>query len=428
MSCGTDGLRAPSRSPPEAGRDTRAGGNIVSCATPPCGPTCSSSRSTSSAADCLSAAGHPLVRTPNLDELAANGVRFARHYSQAAPCAPGPRLALHRHVPDEPSGGRQRHAARRPLRQRRPRRPAGRLRARPCSATPTSRSTPARPTAPTTHASRTYCGVLPGFDAVLDIPDDHAAVARVARRRSATTSSPGAVPAAGAPSTNGPRSTASARSSPTTRSSWIRRAGPSRGSPTSATCARTRRTRRPGTGRTAYDPADVEPPIPAPAERTAVPRRGAARSARRPRRPTPAALRPHARPVLRDDQPRRPPGRPAVADAPRARPVGRHDHRRHVRPRRDARRPRPEGEGRLLGAELRTSRASSAIRATRRATARVVDAVHRERRRDAHALRGDRRAGPGAVRRLPAHPVPARRAAARGGATPRTGSSTGAAT
>ncbi len=34
------------------------------------------------------------MRTPNLDALAANGVRFARHYSQAAPCAPG-RAALH---------------------------------------------------------------------------------------------------------------------------------------------------------------------------------------------------------------------------------------------------------------------------------------------------------------------------------------------
>lgn len=39
--------------------------------------------------DCLSCAGHPLVRTPNLDWLAENGVRFARHFSQAAPCAPG---------------------------------------------------------------------------------------------------------------------------------------------------------------------------------------------------------------------------------------------------------------------------------------------------------------------------------------------------
>jgi arylsulfatase A-like enzyme len=39
--------------------------------------------------DCLSSAGHRLVRTPNLDALASEGVRLARHYSQANPCAPG---------------------------------------------------------------------------------------------------------------------------------------------------------------------------------------------------------------------------------------------------------------------------------------------------------------------------------------------------
>ena len=39
--------------------------------------------------DCLSSAGHPLVQTPNLDALGAEGVRLARHYSQATPCAPG---------------------------------------------------------------------------------------------------------------------------------------------------------------------------------------------------------------------------------------------------------------------------------------------------------------------------------------------------
>jgi len=39
--------------------------------------------------DCLSAAGHPIVKTPNLDRLARDGARFARHYSQAAPCSPG---------------------------------------------------------------------------------------------------------------------------------------------------------------------------------------------------------------------------------------------------------------------------------------------------------------------------------------------------
>jgi arylsulfatase A-like enzyme len=44
--------------------------------------------------DALGCAGHPVVRTPNLDALAADGVRLARHYSQSAPCAPG-RAALY---------------------------------------------------------------------------------------------------------------------------------------------------------------------------------------------------------------------------------------------------------------------------------------------------------------------------------------------
>jgi arylsulfatase A-like enzyme len=40
-------------------------------------------------ADCLSVAGHPLVKTPNLDRLAKQGVRLTKHYSQCAPCSPG---------------------------------------------------------------------------------------------------------------------------------------------------------------------------------------------------------------------------------------------------------------------------------------------------------------------------------------------------
>lgn len=44
--------------------------------------------------DCLSAAGHPVVRTPNLDALAARGVRFANHWSVTAPCGPS-RASLH---------------------------------------------------------------------------------------------------------------------------------------------------------------------------------------------------------------------------------------------------------------------------------------------------------------------------------------------
>ncbi len=38
--------------------------------------------------DCLSALGHPLVSTPNLDKLAQQGVLFERHYAGAAPCSP----------------------------------------------------------------------------------------------------------------------------------------------------------------------------------------------------------------------------------------------------------------------------------------------------------------------------------------------------
>jgi len=44
--------------------------------------------------DCLGVAGHPVVRTPHIDALAANGVYFSRHYCQAAPCAPS-RAALY---------------------------------------------------------------------------------------------------------------------------------------------------------------------------------------------------------------------------------------------------------------------------------------------------------------------------------------------
>ena len=38
--------------------------------------------------DCLSAAGHPVVKTPNVDALAREGVMFRRHYAGAAPCSP----------------------------------------------------------------------------------------------------------------------------------------------------------------------------------------------------------------------------------------------------------------------------------------------------------------------------------------------------
>lgn len=39
-------------------------------------------------ADCISALGHPHVRTPNLDGLAADGVLFENHFGQTTPCGP----------------------------------------------------------------------------------------------------------------------------------------------------------------------------------------------------------------------------------------------------------------------------------------------------------------------------------------------------
>ncbi|HVA09061.1 MAG TPA: sulfatase-like hydrolase/transferase, partial [Acidimicrobiales bacterium] len=38
--------------------------------------------------DCLSALGHPVVKTPALDALAQKGVLFANHWANAAPCGP----------------------------------------------------------------------------------------------------------------------------------------------------------------------------------------------------------------------------------------------------------------------------------------------------------------------------------------------------
>ena len=39
-------------------------------------------------ADCLSALDHPVLKTPNLDALAADGVLFRNHFAQCSPCGP----------------------------------------------------------------------------------------------------------------------------------------------------------------------------------------------------------------------------------------------------------------------------------------------------------------------------------------------------
>jgi arylsulfatase A-like enzyme len=44
--------------------------------------------------ECLSALGHPTVRTPNLDALAREGLLFRNHFANAVPCGPS-RASLH---------------------------------------------------------------------------------------------------------------------------------------------------------------------------------------------------------------------------------------------------------------------------------------------------------------------------------------------
>ena len=39
-------------------------------------------------AECLSALGHPTVKTPHIDALAADAVLFKRHFTVTAPCGP----------------------------------------------------------------------------------------------------------------------------------------------------------------------------------------------------------------------------------------------------------------------------------------------------------------------------------------------------
>jgi arylsulfatase A-like enzyme len=122
--------------------------------------------------DCLSAAGHPVVRTPHLDALAQAGVRFARHYSQAAPCGPG-RACLYtgtytltnRVVANgTPLDDRFDNIAR----------AARRAGYAPTLFGYTDQSIdPRRADGPDDPRLWTFQGVLPGFDVALDLREDH---------------------------------------------------------------------------------------------------------------------------------------------------------------------------------------------------------------------------------------------------------------
>jgi arylsulfatase A-like enzyme len=119
--------------------------------------------------DCLGAAGHPVVRTPNLDRLAAGGVSFRRHFAQAAPCGPsraslytGMYLMNHRSVLNgTPLDARHTNVA---------------LVARSLGYEPalfgyTDSSVDPRTVPPDDPRLRSYEGVLPGFDPVCDLPE-----------------------------------------------------------------------------------------------------------------------------------------------------------------------------------------------------------------------------------------------------------------
>ncbi len=115
-------------------------------------------------ADCLSAAAHPCVRTPNIDKLVNSGVWFRKHATQASPCGPARASLLtglyqfnHRVV----RNGTPLDARHRTLAQA--------FRAggwRPSLFGYTDTAADPRGLSPDDPALTTYEGVLPGFDVV----------------------------------------------------------------------------------------------------------------------------------------------------------------------------------------------------------------------------------------------------------------------
>jgi arylsulfatase A-like enzyme len=119
--------------------------------------------------DSMSCVGHPVVRTPALDALAAQSVLFTRHHSQAAPCAPG-RAALYTGTYQmnnrvvfngSPLDDRFDNIAR----------AARRAGYAPALFGYTDQAIDPRTVAPDDPRLFTYEGVLPGFDYILDLTD-----------------------------------------------------------------------------------------------------------------------------------------------------------------------------------------------------------------------------------------------------------------
>ena len=123
--------------------------------------------------DCLGAAGHPVLRTPAIDALAAEGTYFARHYAQAAPCSPG-RASLYTGL------YQMNHRVLRngtPLDARHDNLAKALARAgyRPTLFGYTDQAVDPRSTTPDDPRLTTYEEVLPGFEVAVKLPEDNAA-------------------------------------------------------------------------------------------------------------------------------------------------------------------------------------------------------------------------------------------------------------
>ena len=265
-------------------------------------------------ADCLSCAGHPVVRTPHLDDLAGQGVRLARHYSQAAPCAPG-RAALY-------TGTYQMNnrvvANGTPLDDRFDNiaRAARRAGYAPALFGYTDQGVDPRTVdGPDDPRLSTYEGVLPGFDAVLDMTGWQLPwlqwLDAPGLRRAPTRSA-----ALAAASTNDRPSTVDVDVPHRRLLEWLGRQDAAVVRPRSRTCARIRRTARPvSSPRCTTPPSCHAAPLPVPARSPP-----AVRSVLRSpdcRADRPGGGRPPAGAVLRDDQRGRRPARPGVGRAAR---------------------------------------------------------------------------------------------------------------
>ena len=124
-------------------------------------------------ADALSCLGHPVVQTPTLDRISAEGVHFVRHFANSAPCSPG-RASLytgmyqmnHRVVANgTPLDARFDNIARL----------ARRAGYAPILFGYTDQAVDPRDVSdPADPRLRNYEGILPGFDVGLDLPGDQA--------------------------------------------------------------------------------------------------------------------------------------------------------------------------------------------------------------------------------------------------------------